>query len=403
MIKAEILSNGTIVVTENTVSDSIGFEKIKFGFPNSWSGLEKTAVFKKDETTVSIVLNGDSEYCVGENECYIPHEVLSAPEFTVSVFGTMEGVRATSARGIVRVYESGYELGDEPQTPTQSEYEQLVNIATEAKAIAHSLKEDADSGVFIGPQGPQGPQGPKGDKGDTGEQGPTGLQGLRGESGADGRGIVSLSRFSPIVETVGNQTNTIGWKYKITYTDGTTSDFDVMNGKDGADGKEGAGIVIGDTEPTKIGTSDNYQLNISGVKLSVGDCYLVASSSNMYKCTILAPESEIYYLILVGNIRGYSGLVPSVIQEPYGIIKLTANTETVVPITISDITFSLGDAVAGYSNEWILVLTQGETEYNIDFFPEVEWQLGIAPRFEANTTTEVRLFYVGNTLKGIWI
>ena len=81
----------------------------------------------------------------------------------------------------------------------------------EIAAIAQSVRDDADAGLFdgaqgpagpIGPVGPQGeqgvqgekgdigPKGPKGDKGDAGIQGPqgeTGPQGPSGPAGADGK------------------------------------------------------------------------------------------------------------------------------------------------------------------------------------------------------------------------
>ena len=62
----------------------------------------------------------------------------------------------------------------------------------EIYAIAQSVRDDADNGLFDGAPGPQGPkgetgqQGPKGEKGETGPQGPQGLQGPRGEQGIPG-------------------------------------------------------------------------------------------------------------------------------------------------------------------------------------------------------------------------
>ena len=74
----------------------------------------------------------------------------------------------------------------------------------EIAAIAQSVRDDADAGLFDGAQGPEGPigpvgpkgeqgvqgekgdvgpQGPKGDKGDSGPQGP---QGIKGDTGATG-------------------------------------------------------------------------------------------------------------------------------------------------------------------------------------------------------------------------
>lgn len=60
---------------------------------------------------------------------------------------------------------------------------------------------------------------PKGDKGDTGATGP---QGPEGATGATGNGIASIAKTA----TVG-KTDT----YTITYTDGTTTTFDVTNGE----------------------------------------------------------------------------------------------------------------------------------------------------------------------------
>ena len=95
MIYAEIKENGRISVFQSTVSDSVEFETIKFEFPESWNGFTKTAVFRGNNETLSVILNSDSNLCTGEDECYIPYEVIKAPSFTVSVFGSLENKRAT--------------------------------------------------------------------------------------------------------------------------------------------------------------------------------------------------------------------------------------------------------------------------------------------------------------------
>ena len=68
----------------------------------------------------------------------------------------------------------------------------------EIAAIAQSVRDDADSGLFDGAQGPAGPIGPvgpvgprgeqgiKGEKGDIGHQGPKGDKGDKGEQGIPG-------------------------------------------------------------------------------------------------------------------------------------------------------------------------------------------------------------------------
>lgn len=219
MIKVDIFDDGNIIAYDNTIADSVMFEKISFIFPKSWNGYAKTAVFKNGGTTVSVVLDSDSALCTGENECYVPYEVIKAPEFTVSAFGISGDSRATSSQVRIKVVESGYGEGDVPPAPTPSEYEQLLSLATLTKQIAQSVRDDADNGAFKGEKGDIGPQGEKGDpfiyddftseqlaalkgeKGDTGDIGPQGekgapftyadftpeqLAGLKGEKGDTG-------------------------------------------------------------------------------------------------------------------------------------------------------------------------------------------------------------------------
>lgn len=177
MIKADILENGLILINEQAVSDSVKFETVKFAFPSDWDGLEKTVVFKNGDTAVSIILNSANEFCKSENECYVPFEVINPPEFTVSVFGVRDGIRATTARGKVQVIESGYEQGDQPLEPTESEYSQILTIATNAKEVAQSVRDDVDSGKIRGEKGDKGDKGDTGNKGDTGPSGPAGPKG----------------------------------------------------------------------------------------------------------------------------------------------------------------------------------------------------------------------------------
>ena len=85
------------------------------------------------------------------------------------------------------------ESGSDPQPPTPSWEQQMVeqaeaaaNAAKEAKETADRLQRAAESGEFNGDPGPEGPQGPKGDTGDTGPQGKEGPQGIPGPQGGTG-------------------------------------------------------------------------------------------------------------------------------------------------------------------------------------------------------------------------
>ena len=102
------------------------------------------------------------------------------------------------------------------------------------------LTGDTGATGATGPQGPQGltgatgPQGPQGIQGNTGPAGPTGATGPAGPTGATGNGIVSVVRTSGT--GAAGTTDT----YTITYTDSSTSTFNVYNGANGT----GAGDML---------------------------------------------------------------------------------------------------------------------------------------------------------------
>lgn len=194
MINIDIFDGGRIVTYGNAVADSVLFEKIHFNFPAEWDGFAKTAVFTNGETKISVVLNENGKLCTGENECCIPHEVIKAPAFTVSVFGVSGDKRATTQIAQVSVKPSGYGEGATPAEPTPTEYEQLVAIANSAEQLAQSVRSDADSGAF---KGDKGEQGNKGEKGDTGA---VGAKGDKGDKGDPGKDAVTDRAYSPTSE-----------------------------------------------------------------------------------------------------------------------------------------------------------------------------------------------------------
>lgn len=84
----------------------------------------------------------------------------------------------------------------------------------------------------------------------TGPTGATGAAGVDGVDGAAGRGITSIARTSGT--GAAGTTDT----YTITYTDATTSTFNVYNGADGS----GSGDVVG-----PAGTTDGYTALFDGI------------------------------------------------------------------------------------------------------------------------------------------
>ena len=196
MLKVEIFEDGSIDKSQDVISDGINFEKVVFKFPNTWDGYVKTAVFSCENAVYSVVLQHGNPLYINENECYIPFEVLKPPSFYLSVFGVKGESRATTKSVYVGVLKSGYAQGQKPSEPTLTQYEQLVNLATETKAIAQSVRDDADGGAFIGERGPQGEKGAPFVYSDfTTEQlealrGPQGLQGSQGPKGDKGDAYV---------------------------------------------------------------------------------------------------------------------------------------------------------------------------------------------------------------------
>ena len=247
MIRVDIFDDDNIKAYDDTIADSVMFEKIHFNFPESWSGYAKTAVFRNGENTISVVLNSDSAICTGKDECYVPYEVIKAPQFTVSVFGVLGDSRATTPQARITVTESGYGEGDVPSDPTPTEYEQLVSLANETKSIAQSLRDDADNGIFKGDKGDIGPQGEKGDKGDPftySDFTPEQLAGLKGEQGIQGE---KGDKGDP-----------------FTYTDFTPEQLAALKGEKGDTGPQGVQGEKGDTGEQGI-------QGIQGVKGDKGD------------------------------------------------------------------------------------------------------------------------------------
>ena len=104
--------------TKHVVSDSVEYLTSSFTFSEDWDGFIKTAVFKGENGTYSVLLEND--------RCTVPHEVISG-RFSVSVFGTNGGTRITTDCAYITVQRSGYAEGETPQSPTPSVYEQLLD------------------------------------------------------------------------------------------------------------------------------------------------------------------------------------------------------------------------------------------------------------------------------------
>ncbi len=155
MIKAKIYNQNIKLDCESVASDSVKYLKIQF-FPNEdWEGAVKTAVFKNEEqnTSATVILEEGNDLYLGDNTCYVPFEVIKPPCFSVSISGLKGETLITTLPERIRVYQSGDIAGEEADTYTPSQYEQLIGIYTDAKNIAQSVRDDADNGVFKGENG----------------------------------------------------------------------------------------------------------------------------------------------------------------------------------------------------------------------------------------------------------
>lgn len=121
---------------EVVTSGSVNVYEVQFQFDSEWDGLEKTAVFRAGDFTVSTLLD-ETETCI------IPWEVFQDAKRTLyaGVYGTKNGntVLPTiwAPLGEIR---QGCEPGESTQPPTPSVYEQILaeignldNLATSAK------------------------------------------------------------------------------------------------------------------------------------------------------------------------------------------------------------------------------------------------------------------------------
>lgn len=157
-------ADATLTETETLTEGRVGL-RCAFTFGEEWNGLQKIAYFQgADEKSVAMV-DGD--------EVEVPWECMASAGYKLNV-----GVRGDNASGdtviptvwvragkIVPSPDSGIPEGEEP---TPSVVAQIQQAAANAMLIARGVREDADSGAFVGPEGQQGPQGLKGDKGDPG-------------------------------------------------------------------------------------------------------------------------------------------------------------------------------------------------------------------------------------------
>ena len=366
MIRAEILQNNVIIIGDNVVADSVKFETVSFKFPESWDGFEKTVIFMNGtDGAFRVVLNEENPLCISENECYIPHEVLCAPGFELSVFGVCDNRVATATKTYVRVLASGYAEGGEPEEPTPTEYQQLIDLASNAIETAKSLREDANNGVFNGEKGEKGDKGDKGDTGPQGEKGDTGEQGLPGEKGDTGdQGAKGDIGPQGIQGPKGDK----GEDGEITLLNGNTNYSNSLKAT-----KSGAVITANDISPLehslKVKLTSDTVSDFSGVTVSRYGRNLLpfdyghrSQSVNGADMTVQADRG----IVFSGTPTGYIGLI------------LYAGDPLV---NSGNVTFSLysDTGFSGVTVTWFMYDANGETVNRFDFTNSVNINLNDYP------------------------
>ena len=102
------------------VADSIKYLAVRFNFSDEWKRTKKTVIFTYNENSYNVLLDDD-------NIVVVPYEVIHHPGFTLSVYGTNNGMRITTSTIRVPVIKSGYTEGETPPEPTQTVYEQILD------------------------------------------------------------------------------------------------------------------------------------------------------------------------------------------------------------------------------------------------------------------------------------
>lgn len=186
---------------------------VTFSFSPEWDGLTRTAIFSNGTTdgTRSVIFSGS-----GPVE--IPWEslVTDGKRLTVGVLGIRgEEIVLPTIYADLGLINRGAQDAAPTEPPTPGEYEQIIGIMEQTQAIAQSVRNDADSGLFDGADGvsPTVTVTPT-EEGNriviTDKDGDHTFDVTNGIDGTDGRGFyLCSSALNPQTETVSISTITL--------------------------------------------------------------------------------------------------------------------------------------------------------------------------------------------------
>lgn len=127
---------------EPVTSGSVNVYDVRFAFSEDWEGLEKTAVFRAGDKSVSVLLGP-------EGTCVVPWEVLAVPRLRLEagVYGTRDGTTVLPTVWADLGYiETGAAPGEEAQPPTPELWRQ--ELAKKGDGLGYT--EAGELGLFSG-------------------------------------------------------------------------------------------------------------------------------------------------------------------------------------------------------------------------------------------------------------
>ena len=189
MLRANVTGQELIISGDLIGEGASRYVTIEFSFDEIWKSYAKTIIFRHPDSNknMEILLERGNPYCIADNICYVPFDVLKMPEFTVSVIGRQGDSLATTNIVFVTVSETDANyISEHPPEISPTVYDQVAGVLNTIRADIDAFLIRSQMGEFNGQPGLKGEKGEKGDKGDKGDKGEKGIKGDRGPAGPKG-------------------------------------------------------------------------------------------------------------------------------------------------------------------------------------------------------------------------
>ncbi len=145
MILIDVNGQSLFVRNPAIVEESVKYLKVYFDFTNDWDGYSKTAVFKGEEgEAYEVILDENSLLYAGDGAFFVPHEVIIAPSFSLSLVGSKDDSKITTESVKIKVNKCGASEGLAPSEPTPDAFSQMSQMCSEAMEGARQVVELAE-------------------------------------------------------------------------------------------------------------------------------------------------------------------------------------------------------------------------------------------------------------------